>query len=142
MNVDRQEVVATIDLTELGFTPNCKPHHVAVEADGSHWYVSLIADWRVLKFDRDNNLVGQAEFETPGMLSIDPTNDLLYVGRSMAAVNPPMRIGVIERSSMAVEEVDVAGRTGDEPVEARSYEDRPSHVGPPLRLRNGTRPGE
>ncbi|NKB89973.1 MAG: YncE family protein [Acidobacteria bacterium] len=102
-----QEVVATVDLTELGFTPNCKPHHVAVEPDGSHWYVSLIADWRVLKFDRDNNLVGQVEFETPGMLSIDPVNDVLYVGRSMAAVSPPMRIGVIERSSMDIEEVDV-----------------------------------
>jgi YVTN family beta-propeller protein len=102
-----QEVVATIDLTELGFTPNCKPHHIAVEPDGSYWYVSLIADWRVLKFDRENNLVGQAEFETPGMLSLDPVLDVLYVGRSMAAVSPPMRIGRIERSTMDIEEVDV-----------------------------------
>ncbi len=102
-----QKVVATIDLTELGFSANCKPHHVAVEADGSFWYVSLIADWRVLKFDRDNNLVGQAEFETPGLLSIDPVLDVLYVGRSMAAVSPPMRIGAITRSSMEIEEVDV-----------------------------------
>jgi YVTN family beta-propeller protein len=102
-----QTVVATIDLTELGFTPNCKPHHVAVEPDGSFWYVSLIADWRVLKFDRDNNLVGQVEFETPGMLSLDPVLDVLYVGRSMAAVSPPMRIGRIVRSTMEIEEVDV-----------------------------------
>jgi len=102
-----QEVVATIDLTELGFSPNCKPHHVAVEPDGSFWYVPLIADWRVLKFDRENNLVGQVEFETPGLLSLDPVLDVLYVGRSMAAVSPPMRIGTIERSSMTLEEVDV-----------------------------------
>ena len=95
-----REVVATIDLTELGFSANCKPHHVAVEPDGSFWYVSLIADWRVLKFDRQNNLVGQVEFETPGLLSLDPELDVLYVGRSMAAVSPPMRIGRIVRSTM------------------------------------------
>ena len=41
------------------------------------------------------------------MLSLDPTSDHLYVGRSMAAVNPPQRIGVIQRSSMEIEEVDV-----------------------------------
>lgn len=102
-----QEVVATIDLTELGFTANAKPHHVAVEPDGSYFYVSLIADWRVLKFDRDNNLVAQAEFETPGLLAVDPDSDALYVGRSMAAVSPPMRIGVIDRNSMAIDELDV-----------------------------------
>jgi YVTN family beta-propeller protein len=102
-----RKVVATIDLTELGFSANCKPHHVAVEPDGSFWYVSLIADWRVLKFDRQNNLVGQVEFETPGLLSLDPELDVLYVGRSMAAVSPPMRIGRIVRSTMELEEVDV-----------------------------------
>ena len=41
------------------------------------------------------------------MLSLDPESDLLYVGRSMAAVNPPQRIGVIHRSSMELREVDV-----------------------------------
>ncbi len=107
IDIETQELVATVDLTALGFSANCKPHHVAVEPDGSHWYVSLIADWRVLKFDRDNNLVGQAEFETPGMLSLGPAGRSLYVGRSMAAVSPPMRIGVIERDSMAIEEIDV-----------------------------------
>jgi YVTN family beta-propeller protein len=61
----------------------------------------------VLKFDRENELVAQANFETPGMLAIHPTEDLLYVGRSMAAVNPPMRIGEIGRSDMSIDEVDV-----------------------------------
>ncbi len=101
------EVVETIDLVERGFSPTAKPHHTAVEPDGSYWYVSLISDGRVLKFDRDNQLVGQAEFETPGMMAIDPDSDRLYVGRSMAAVNPPQRIGMIERSTMEIEEVDV-----------------------------------
>ena len=106
-DMDRRRIVATIDLTKLGFSPNCKPHHVAVEPDGSYFYVSLIADWRVLKFDRDNRLVGQVEFETPGLLALDPVGRQLYVGRSMAAVNPPPRIGVIDRDAMTIEEVDV-----------------------------------
>ena len=100
-------LVETVDLKEMGFSPTAKAHHTAVEPDGSHWYVSLIADGKVLKFDRDNRLVGQVDFETPGMLGLDPTSDLLYVGRSMAAVNPPQRIGVIDRTSMTIEEVDV-----------------------------------
>src|SRR5690606_21245358 len=47
------------------------------------------------------------EFETPGMLALHPTEDLLFVGRSMTAVNPPRRIGVIRRSDMSIEEVDI-----------------------------------
>lgn len=101
------ELVATVDLKELGYSPTAKAHHTAVEPDGSFWYVSLIADGQVLKFDRDNNLVGTAPFETPGMLSLDPTSELMYVGRSMAAVNPPQRVGVIDRGSMTIDEVDV-----------------------------------
>ena len=100
-------LVETVDLKALGFSETAKAHHTAVEPDGSYWYVSLIAAGAVLKFDRDNQLVGQAEFETPGMLAVDPTSDRLYVGRSMAAVNPPQRVGVIQRSSMEIEEIDV-----------------------------------
>lgn len=100
-------VTATIDLQALGFSANAKPHHTAVEPDGSHWYVSLIGDGRVLKFDRTNRLVGAVVFEAPGLLAIHPTADLLLVGRSMAAVNPPQRIGVIRRSDMSIEELPV-----------------------------------
>lgn len=107
IDMGSRELVETIWLTELGFTANSKPHHTAVEPDGSFWYVSLIADGRVLKFNRDNELVGQAEFETPGMLAVDPVEDVLYVGRSMAAVNPPQRIGVVQRSDMGIDEYDV-----------------------------------
>jgi len=107
IDMGTRELVDTIWLTDLGFTPNAKPHDVVVEPDGSAWYVSLIADGFVLKFNRDNELLGRAEFETPGMMALDPVQDLLYVGRSMAAVNPPQRIGVIERSDMAIEEYDV-----------------------------------
>jgi YVTN family beta-propeller protein len=41
------------------------------------------------------------------MLALDPTSNLLYVGRSMSAVNPPQSIGVIDRSDMSIEELDV-----------------------------------
>ena len=54
--IDQQKLTVdtTIDLTKLGFTANAKPHHVAVEPDGSFWYVTLIGDGKVLKFDRAN----------------------------------------------------------------------------------------
>ena len=100
-------VVATVDLQALGFSATAKPHHIVVEPDGSAWYVSLIAENRVLKFDRANQLVGQVEFERPGMMALDPASDLLYVGRSMAAVNPPQRIGIVDRTTMELDEVDV-----------------------------------
>src|SRR5207248_3225152 len=70
--VDEQKLAidTVIDLTKLGFSANAKPHHVAVEKDGSAWYVSLIGDGRVLKFDAHNNLLGQVKMETPGLLEI------------------------------------------------------------------------
>ncbi len=107
IDMEAMEVVRTIDLTALGYSPTAKPHHSAVEPDGSHWYVTLIGDGRILKFDRENRLVAEATFETPGLLALDPTSDHMYVGRSMAAVSPPQRIGVIDRSDMTLEEVGV-----------------------------------
>jgi DNA-binding beta-propeller fold protein YncE len=97
--IDQQRLAVdtVLDLRALGFTANAKPHHVVVEDDGSFWYVSLIGDGRVLKFDRANRLVGQVAMETPGLLALDPVHDSLYVGRSMTAVNPPKALGVIAR---------------------------------------------
>ena len=103
-----QSITDTIDLRELGFSSNAKPHHTVAEADGSFWYVTLIGENRVLKFDRENELVAQAELEVPGLLALHPKQDLLYVGRSMSAVNPPQSYGVINRSDMSVSnEVDL-----------------------------------
>ena len=98
----RMAVDTVLDLRTMGFTANAKPHHVAVERDGSNWYVSLIGDGRVVKFDRANRVVGQVPLETPGLLAIDPVHDSLYVGRSMTAVNPPKSLGVIKRSSFTL----------------------------------------
>lgn len=99
--IDQQALAVdtVIDLTRMGFSANAKPHHIAVEPDGSYWYVSLIGDGRVLKFNRDNVLLGQVAMETPGLLALDPVHDSLYVGRSMTAVNPPKALGVIQRST-------------------------------------------
>ncbi len=107
IDVARLEVVQTIRLQDLGFTSNAKPHHVAVEPDGSIWYLTLIGENRILKFDRQNRLLGQAEFETPGLLALAPGGDRLFVGRSMSAVNPPRRIGVIRPSDMRIDEIDI-----------------------------------
>ena len=100
-------VIRTIDLQKLGFTSDSRPHHVAVEPDGSAFYVSLIGDDRVLKFNDDNELIGLIPFERPGMLVVSPTDSLLFVGRSMKAINPPQRIGIIERNDMDSDELDV-----------------------------------
>jgi len=107
IDVKRGLEARRVDLQALGYSDQAKPHHVAVEPDGSAWYVSLIGDDRVLKFDRSNNLVAELQFERPGLLALDATSDYLYVGRSMKAVNPPQRIGIIKRSTMEIEEVDV-----------------------------------
>lgn len=107
IDVASGEVVRTIDMTELGFDANCRPHDTAVDPDGRHWYVSLIGGGHVLRFTADGELVGRAPFETPGLLAVDPASHMLYVGRSMMAVNPPQRIGAIVREEMSVEELDV-----------------------------------
>ena len=78
-----------------------------MEPDGSHWYVSAIAANQILKFDRNNNLVGRIDFVRPGLLALDSDGDNLYAGRSMAAVRPPQEIGVIRRSDMTFEEVGI-----------------------------------
>jgi DNA-binding beta-propeller fold protein YncE len=107
VNMTTLEEEARIDLTALGFSENASPHHVVVDPDGSHWYVSLIAENRVLRFDAQNRVVGEARMEAPGLMVRDATRDRVYVGRSMMAVNPPRSIAEIDIGSMAVELADV-----------------------------------
>lgn len=108
VDMDRLAVDTVLDLRTLGFTANAKPHHVVVEPDGSAWYLTLIGDGRVVKFDRENRVVGQVPMETPGLMTLDPVHDSLYVGRSMTAVNPPRSLGVIARKSFTrVEEQEI-----------------------------------
>lgn len=102
----RDGSVEVVDLKAMGYGETPKPHHVVVEPDGSHWYVSLIAADRVLKLDRANRVVDSVAFERPGLMALGAGDDL-FVGRSMAAVNPPQRIGWIRRSTMDLEEIEV-----------------------------------
>jgi len=107
IDMESNVVIRTVDLQELGFSENAQPHHIVVEPDGSYWYLSLISDNTILKFDRSNTLIDQLTFERPGLLALDPSTDKLYAGRSMAAVSPPQTIGIIDRSSMDLEEMGV-----------------------------------
>lgn len=101
------EVLRHVDLRTLGFSANAKPHHIVVEPDGSHWYVSLIGENRVLKLDRQDRVVAQHAMETPGMLAMEPRGERLAVSRSMSAVNPPQRIAVLRRSDLTGDQIDV-----------------------------------
>ena len=102
-----REVVETVDLQELGFPPDAKPHDVVGAPDGSAWYVSLINANAVVKLSPANEVLGVADFEVPGMLSMGPEGEVLWVGRSMSAVNPPQSVGRIDTREMTAERVEV-----------------------------------
>ncbi len=102
------EVTQTISLVELGFGAGARPHDIAVDPDGSHWYVSLVGENRVLRFDDRSQLVGTVTMETPGMVEVSPgSGGLLLATRSMSAVSPPPRIGLASGLPWEVEELDV-----------------------------------
>lgn len=94
--------IETVDLRTYGFADNARPHHVQVEPDGKYWYVTLIGANKVVKFDRKDKLIGSVDMEVPGLIALDPKQDLMYVGRSMSAVNPPPSMVIIRRSDMKV----------------------------------------
>ncbi len=99
IDMEAQVVIRTVKLAEYGFDGSPKPHHVGVEPGGENWYVSLIGANTVLKFSKANDLVGQTEsFATPGMIAVHPTEDLVFAGRSLSAVDPPRSIGAVQRS--------------------------------------------
>ena len=103
-----RRLLRTVDLRRYGVGDNAKPHHVQVEPDGSAWYVTLIGAGKVLKLDPKDRLLGSVDLEVPGLIALHPSRDLMFVGRSMSAVNPPPRIGVIRRSDMKLlDEVDL-----------------------------------
>jgi DNA-binding beta-propeller fold protein YncE len=107
IDMESNLVIRTVDLQDFGYSENAKPHHVAVAGDGSYWYVSLIGENTVLKLSRENDVIGRVPFEVPGMLALSPDEEYLYVGRSMSALNPPHRIGIINNESLEIEEIDV-----------------------------------
>jgi YVTN family beta-propeller protein len=105
IDMESQSVETMVDLKERGFSENAKPHHVVAEPNGEYWYLTLIGENTILKFNRENKIVGEiTDFEVPGLLAIDPSSNRLYAGRSMSAVDPPKSMGIINRDEMAVME--------------------------------------
>lgn len=101
-------LITTVDLQALGFSATAKPHDAAVEPDGSFWYLTLIGEGKILKFNRNNEIVGQVSTPVPGLMALAAGSDRLFAGRSMSAVNPPSSIVVIRRSDMTLlDEIDV-----------------------------------
>jgi DNA-binding beta-propeller fold protein YncE len=107
VDMKTQTVLRTIDLGTLGFSPTAKPHYIQVAPDGQSWYVSLIGENRVVKFDRMDRVVAQYQTEVPGMMSLTRAGDQLVVSRSMSAVNPPSRVAVLSTSTLQGEELGV-----------------------------------
>ena len=108
IDMETNERVDTVNLQDYGFSATAKPHHVDVESDGSHWYVSLIGENTVAKFSRENELVGTVDFESPGMVDLSPDNELLYVSHTMSIVNVPSTVAAIRTDEMSlIDEVNV-----------------------------------
>lgn len=105
IDADAKVVIRNIKLTDLGYSSAPKPHDTAVEPDGEHWYVSLIGDGKVLKFDKNYNFIAEADFPAAGLLAMHPTKDLLYVGHTLSIPNVPQDIGAITRSTMNLQPI-------------------------------------
>ena len=101
------EIVTLISLEELGFAPEAAPHDVTVSGDGQYWYVGLVGEHQVLRFDEEDRLLGHLDMETPGMVKLSPSGELLAISRSMSAANPPRLVGLAGTAKMDLEELDV-----------------------------------
>jgi YVTN family beta-propeller protein len=106
IDTDAKVVIRNIHLSDVGYS-SPKPHDIAVEPGGEYWYVSLIGDGKVVKFDRNYQMVADVNFPAPGLLAMHPTKDLLYVGHTLSLPNVPQTIGVINRSNMTLQEISL-----------------------------------
>ena len=104
-------VARNVSFADYGGPMATNPHDTAVEPDGSAWYVSLINAHRVLKYDASTNeVIGDAELGDtffPGMLALNPTNGLLFAGRSFADATGGRSVFSIQRDGMVPTEVPV-----------------------------------
>jgi len=107
IDVDAKVVIRSVKLAELGYSADPKPHDIAVDPDGEFWYVSLIGDGKVVKFNRDFDIVSEVDFPAAGLLAMHPTKDLLYVGHTLSLPNVPQTLGVINRSGMILQEISL-----------------------------------
>lgn len=104
LNPSTGALVKTIRLADLGFSATAQPHFAVFESDGSAWYLSLIGDNTVAKFNAADAVVAKVTTNQPGMLALGTgaAAGQLAVTRSLSAVNPPASVAVVNRSSMQV----------------------------------------
>jgi len=97
-------LIKTIRLSDLGFSATAKPHFAVFESDGSAWYLSLIGENKVVKFNAEDAVVGQVTTSQPGMLALGSgaAAGQLAVSRSLSAVNPPASVAIVNRAAMQV----------------------------------------
>ena len=91
------------------------PHHFVFEPDGSAAYVSLVSAGVVAKVSLDLSvdpsdpafLLGRTDnsFVTPGMMTLDPSSDRIYVGRSTLSDPRANGFGILNRETMEMESV-------------------------------------
>lgn len=102
IDVDAKVVIRNVHLTDFGIPANSKPHHVALAPDGQTWFVSLIDNQvnKILKFNADNELVGQVTTDIPALLAYHPTDDILYASRFMDPQVPLQSIFALNADTM------------------------------------------
>ncbi|WP_420457191.1 YncE family protein [Rubrivirga sp.] len=116
VDAETLRLIRRIDFDELGI-PSAPygPHHFAFEADGSVAYVSLVSAGVVAKVSLDLSLdpsevlLARTEpgvFATPGMMSLDPSSDRLFVGRSTLSDPLANGFGILDRETMEIETID------------------------------------
>ncbi|MEQ9104645.1 MAG: beta-propeller fold lactonase family protein [Rhodothermales bacterium] len=94
-------------LDDMGYSDRSAPAHVAVEPDGSLWYVSLTGDNKVVKLTRGGAVLGEVPVEHPELLALNPANGRVYAGRALSVVTPASSIAEIRRSDMSATEIPV-----------------------------------
>ena len=115
VDAETLRLIRRIDFDDLGI-PSAPygPHHFAFEADGSVAYVSLVSAGVVAKVSLDLSrspddvLLGRTRagvFATPGMMSLDPSSNRLFVGRSTLSDPLATGFGILDRTTMDIEVV-------------------------------------
>lgn len=106
IDTDSRVVIRTIKLADLGFSTNAKPHDVKTTASGS-WFVSLIADGKILKFNSGNKLSGQADFEAAGLLAVSSDGERLYAGHTLSIPSVPQTLAALNIQDMSLEAISL-----------------------------------
>ena len=116
IDAETLRLIRRIDFDAIGI-PSAPygPHHFAFEPDGRTAYVSLVSAGVVAKVsldlskDPDESLLGRTEagvFATPGMMSLDPSSNRIFVGRSTLSDPLANGFGILDRETMAMEVID------------------------------------